>query len=227
MTYSEEQVNDLLDQLLVLRSTGPVFNVQVRNGQLRYRSCIPNRHQIRDHHGEIYDVTAADDTVIIGVHAQTKVTKIFYPHELGHLNIIEKPAEDIVPHVPETLRRYAEQLNTDDGALPALCGIYTHHTNSISYLVYGFTNESSRDDKRDEYPVLVHYVGQNGKTWSKTVKRFNQTMIAGGKFQFNEDAGFKYLGIVENDQIVNGWLTKELSLLMNAAKDSDNDTTED
>lgn len=227
MTYSESQVNDLLDQLLALRSTGPVFNVQVHNGQLRYRSCIPHRHQIRDHHNEIYDVTAADDTVIIGVHALTKVTKIFYPHELGHLNIVEKPADDIVPHVPETLRRYADQLNTDDGALPALCGIYTHHTNSISYLVYGFTNESSRDDKRDEYPVLVHYVGQNGKTWSKTVKRFNQTMIAGGKFQFNADAGFKYLGIVENDQIVNGWLTKELSLLMNAAKDSGNDTAKD
>jgi hypothetical protein len=246
VNYSESQVNDFLEQLLALRSSGPVYRPHVKNGQLRYRSCIPHQHQIVDR-GEVFNVTAADDTVMVGVHVATGETKLFYPHELGSLSIIDKPpvtdtpielpdligrqGTDMYPALSDTLRRYVDLSLTGEETLPALCGIYTHHTNNISYLVYGFTNESSRDDKRDEYPLLVHYVGQNGKTWSKTVKRFNETMIAGGKFQFNADAGFKYLGIVENDQIVNGWLTKDLGLLMATATapvtDSDNDQTED
>jgi hypothetical protein len=205
VTYSESQVNELLEQLLALRNSGPVYNVTVKNGVLRYRSCIPGQHQIVDHHKETYDVTAADDSVMVGVHITTGVTKLFYPHEMGSLSIINKPQPRIETPVPV----YGTTQIGDD-ILPGLGAIYTHHTNSIPYLVLGYANESAREDKRAEYPTLVIYVGQNGKVWAKTVTRFNETMNQGGCFQFHHDAGFKYMGIIENDQIANGWMTKEL-----------------
>lgn len=205
MSYSESQVNELLEQLLALRNSGPVYNVTVKNGVLRYRSCIPGQHQIVDHHKETYDVTAADDSVMVGVHVTTGATKLFYPHEIGSLSIIEKPPASFVA----SMSAYGTTQIGDD-ILPGLGAIYTHHTNKIPYLVLGYANESAREDKRAEYPTLVVYVGQNGKVWAKTVERFNETMNQGGGFQFNTDAGFKYMGIIENDQIANGWMTKEL-----------------
>lgn len=221
MSYSESQVNELLDQLLALRNSGPVYNVTVKNGVLRYRSCIPGQHQIVDHHKETYDVTAADDSVMVGVHISTGITKLFYPHEIGSLSIINKPPVRIESPVPA----FGTTIVGDD-VLPGLGSIYTHHTNSIPYLILGFANEGAREDKREEYPVYVFYVGQNGKVWAKTVKRFNETMNAGGAFQFNTDAGFKYMGIIENDQIANGWMTKELGEMIsqaNPVKETGND----
>lgn len=205
MTYSEEQVNELLEQLLALRNSGPVYNPVVKSGVLRYRSCIPGQHQIVDHHKETYDVTAADDSVMVGVHISTGATKLFYPHELGHLSIINKPPVRIETAVPA----YGT-TQIGDEILPGLGAIYTHHTNKIPYLVLGYANESAREDKRVEYPTMVIYVGQNGKVWAKTVERFHQTMNQGGSFQFNTDAGYTYMGIIENDQIANGWMTREL-----------------
>lgn len=229
MTYSESQVNDFLEQLLALRSSGPVYNPHVKNGQLRYRSCIPGKHQIVDHHNGTYNVTASDDTVMVGVHVTTGETKLFYPHELGHLNIIDKPVQEVSPATIDTHSKWLQHYAATN-VLPGLGGIYSHHTNHFPYLVLGYANESARDSKRDDYPIIVVYVGQNGKVWAKTLDNFNATMNPGGNFQFANDAGFKYLGVIENNQIANGWMTKELEAAVKEAttsKDSDNDQQND
>lgn len=50
------------------------------------------------------------------------------------------------------------------------------HRNGNEYTVYDITNEHAEPENRDKYPIMISYVGANGKRWSKTLKDFMAKM---------------------------------------------------
>uniref|UniRef100_A0AB39CDV8 Uncharacterized protein n=1 Tax=Pseudomonas phage HRDY3 TaxID=3236930 RepID=A0AB39CDV8_9VIRU len=203
MKYTEDQVNNFLEDLLALRESGPVFNARVEQGVMKYQSCVPGRHAIQDTDGKIYNVTFADDTAVVGVH-NSGPTKIFYAAGLSQYKILEIGAKKTV--------RIDNVSYEAVGELPGVGSLWTHHSGR-PYLVFGYANLDAKPEKYDEYPPLILYVGQNGKVWAKTEQRFKETMARGGRFQFQENAGFEYMGILENDELVNGYITREVRQL--------------
>jgi hypothetical protein len=201
MKYTEDQVNNFLEDLLALRESGPVFNARVEQGILKYQSCVPGRHAI-EFEGVLYNVTFADDTAVVGVAGTA--TRIFYAHSLSQFKIHEIGVKKTV--------RIDNVSYEAVGELPGVGSLWTHHSGR-PYLVFGYANLDAKPEKYDEYPPLILYVGQNGKVWAKTEQRFKETMARGGRFQFQENAGFEYMGILENDELVNGYITREVRQL--------------
>jgi len=203
MNYTEDQVNNFLEDLLTLRESGPVFNARIENGVMKYQSCIPGRHTIEDTDGQFYVVTFADDTVVVGQGGNGGQTKVFYAHQLAHVKIHDRKTTKVPQVVPsQTLLE-----------VPGIGSLFTHHSGR-PYLTFGYANMDAKAEKYDEYPPLVLYIGQNGKVWAKTVQRFKETMRAGGRFQFQKGAALEFMGIVENDELVNGYITRDVRLMV-------------
>lgn len=55
--------------------------------------------------------------------------------------------------------------------LPAI-GSFWQHENGNEYVVYDITNEHADPQNRDKYPIVVSYVGMNGRKWSKPLENF-------------------------------------------------------
>lgn len=234
MSYSEKEVINFIEHALELREIGPLFNVGIRNGQLVYTSCIPGRHQIRDHHDALYDVTATNELVIVGVNVENKNTRIFYPHELSSCSILEKKAETrkdcgdcsglthevlvgadhlpvgIVPKETDAVLEFTDEL-------PGIGSLWTH-SSGRPYMAFGYANLDAKPEKQTQYPPLVLYIGQNGKVWAKTVERFHETMVRGARFAFQKNAGLEFMGILENDELVNGYITREVREMIELAQ---------
>lgn len=198
MRYNEEQVNDLIDQVMTLNQSQRLYNVRVEAGVLKYMPCVVGLHSIKCDSG-LYHITAADDSVIVGVNDAGE-TKIVHSFELGGAyEIVNRPRA--IEGVPSS------------HMLPGIGASFTHHTNGNRYLVLGYANERANPNARENYPVTILYVGGNGCIWAKTLKRFNETMLPGGEFQFQENIKLEYMGLVENECLVNGFMTKQIAAL--------------
>ena len=57
--------------------------------------------------------------------------------------------------------------------IPKKHSLWRHHSRRL-YVVVLITNEHT--EHPDRYPVTVCYVGSNGRAWSKSLKRFHETM---------------------------------------------------
>lgn len=221
MKYSEEQVNNFLEDLLALRESGPVFNARIENGLMKYQSCIPGRHTIQDEDGKYYTVTFADDTVVVAQGATSGQIKVFYAHQLAKVQIHERKGQlNADAKVTQEIRQMFDgEISAE---LPGIGSLWTHHSGR-PYLAIGYANIDAKPEKHDEYPPLVLYVGQNGKVWAKTEKRFKETMVRGGRFQFAEGAALEYMGIVENDELKNGYITRDVRALVERAQGTINE----
>ena len=202
MKYSEEQVNDFIAEALSLAATSPIYDARVENGVLRYTQCLVGRHSLKNSEG-VFHVTACDSSVVVAV-SDAGVTKIVYNYDLEKWKIIPRQYNEPRTSLGELL---------DD--VPGIGSIHTHHTNGNPYMVVGYLNDRAREASRQQYPLIVIYIGQNGYMWGKTAERFAETMHRGGQFQFQENVQIEYMGIVENDCLINGYMTRKIEQLAN------------
>lgn len=209
MKYTEEQVNSLIQEALTLNAIHKVYNPFVKDGVLQYVLCVPNMHWLKHRaSGQNFECVAADEgTIAIRAEIGGK-TKIIYAHDL----------EDYTVFIPRYATTGDQTVYADD--LPPIGMTYTHENGNV-YLVYGYGNLKANSQNRSKYPLNIHYIGANGNTWDKEVENFKEKMVPGGFFQFNEGISFDYMGITENEVLVNGFLTKEIAAL--AAKEVAND----
>lgn len=206
--YTEEDVLNFVSQALHLNAMQPIYNVGMKNGELTYTMCKPFEHALRDlTTGEWYDVIASDDAVVVATHRVTGVNKIIYQAGLLAFDVVEKANK---------------KFSTEGGyetAMPDIGSVFTHN-NGNTYLVFGLGNLHAQEQNRDKYPVVVFYVGRNGYIWAKPVEAFLKSATLGGNFEFNEGVKMVYMGISDNDALENGFMTKELGLLMQHAAEA-------
>ena len=200
--YTEEDVLNFVSQALHLNAMQPIYNVGMKNGELTYTMCKPFEHALREiETGEWYDVIASDDAVVVATHRVTGVNKIIYQAGLLAFDVVEKANK---------------KFSTEGGyetAMPDIGSVFTHN-NGNTYLVFGLGNLHAQEQNRDKYPVVVFYVGRNGYIWAKPVEAFLKSATLGGNFAFNTGVKMVYMGISDNDALENGFMTKELGLLM-------------
>jgi len=200
--YTEEDVLNFVSQALHLNAMQPIYNVGMKNGELTYTMCKPFEHALRDlATGEWYDVIASDDAVVVATNRITGVNKIIYQAGLLGFDVVEKANK---------------KFSTEGGyetAMPDIGSVFTHN-NGNTYLVFGLGNLHAQEQNRDKYPVVVFYVGRNGYIWAKPVEAFLKSATLGGNFEFNDGVKMVYMGISDNDALENGFMTKELGLLM-------------
>jgi len=200
--YTEEDVLNFVSQALHLNAMQPIYNVGMKNGELTYTMCKPFEHALREiETGEWYDVIASDDAVVVATHRVTGVNKIIYQAGLLAFDVVEKANK---------------KFSTEGGyetAMPDIGSVFTHN-NGNTYLVFGLGNLHAQEQNRDKYPVVVFYVGRNGYIWAKPVDAFLKSATLGGNFAFNTGVKMVYMGISDNDALENGFMTKELGLLM-------------
>lgn len=205
MNYSEADLNAYLNEALLINAIHPIYNAAVKNGVLSYLTCVPHMHWLTHREtGMRLECVSADENVIVGRNDMTNEIEIIYASNLVHYDIF----------TPSFNATGQEQVYTDE--LPPIGMTYTHENKNV-YLVYGYGNLKANAQNRSKYPVNIHYIGANGATWDKTVENFKEKMVPGGRFQFNEGVSFAYMGITENDVLVNGFMTREIETLMNAA----------
>jgi len=205
MKYTEEQVNSLIQEALSLNAIHNIYNPVVSNGVLQYALCRPNVHWLkRKRDNAMFECVAADEAVIAIKAQGNSRTEIIYAHDL----------EDYVVFMPRFASVGDQTVYMND--LPSIGSTHTHENGNV-YLVYGYGNLNANTENRSKYPINIHYIGANGYTWDKDVENFNSKMTPGGLFQFNEGVQFDYMGITENDVLLNGFMTKEIAAL--AAKE--------
>lgn len=206
--YTEEDVLNFVSQALHLNAMQPIYNVGMKNGELTYTMCKPFEHALREiETGEWYDVIASDDAVVVATHRVTGVNKIIYQAGLLAFDVVEKANK---------------KFSTEGGyetAMPDIGSVFTHN-NGNTYLVFGLGNLHAQEQNRDKYPVVVFYVGRNGYIWAKPVEAFLKSATLGGNFEFNDGVKMVYMGISDNDALENGFMTKELGLLMQHASEA-------
>ena len=57
-----------------------------------------------------------------------------------------------------------------------LVGAEIQHRNGNRYKVILVTNLHTSEDRREEYPIHIVYVGENGKVWDRTIEKFKKSM---------------------------------------------------
>lgn len=67
-------------------------------------------------------------------------------------------------------------MNCDSRGIPHRKTEWEHKKNGIRYMVYDITNDEADPGRNDEYPVTVHYRGDNRKRWSKSLANFLEKM---------------------------------------------------
>ncbi len=198
--YSEEQVNNLLQEAISLNAIHTLYNPTVKDGVLHYQLCRPNVHWLkRNTDNKMFKCVATDEAVIV-LQDDANLCHVIYAHDLSDYTIL----------TPQLTATSEATVYTDD--LPSIGSVHTHKNGNV-YLVYGYGNLKANLKNREKYPINIHYIGSNGFTWDKSLAEFKDKMVQGGVFQFNEGVQMEYMGISENEILVNGFMTKEIAAL--------------
>lgn len=64
----------------------------------------------------------------------------------------------------------------DARGIPNRNSEWVHRKNQIRYMVFDILNDEGDPERTAEYPVIVCYVGENGKKWGKTLDNFLEKM---------------------------------------------------
>lgn len=201
--YTEEEATGLVQTALHYNAQQQIYNAYVKDGDVHYTVCKPNLHWLRDNvTREEFKVVAADDAVICGLSESGK-SVLIYSHNLPAYTVFVKQTEISTP----------ADMEFD---IPPIGSVFTHKSGR-PYLIYGYGNMNANAQNREKYPVNIHYIGANGYTWDKPLETFNDSMTVGGLFRFNEGVEFEYMGICNNETLVDGFLTKEIKALFASA----------
>lgn len=58
--------------------------------------------------------------------------------------------------------------------IPEVHSLWKHKGNGINYEVILIANEYSENE---DYPIVVVYIGSNGRTWAKNLDNFLEKMV--------------------------------------------------
>lgn len=204
--YSDKEATRLVEEALYLNSQTPIYSPKVVDGEIKYIACIPGVHWLKDKKTkEELRVLAADDAVVVAENSKGIAT-IIYVQSLGDYTVVMRAQS--VSSLPATI---------DADSIPPIGSVYTHKSGR-PYLIFGVLNTRRNAENRaaGRYEEIVCYVGPNGATWGKTLSNFNETMIPGGNFKFNEGTQMEYMGICDNGTLADGFMTENIKALMEA-----------
>lgn len=67
-------------------------------------------------------------------------------------------------------------MGLDSRGIPNRNTEWVHRKNKIRYMVFDILNDEADPERNVEYPIMVCYIGENGKKWGKSLENFLEKM---------------------------------------------------